>query len=341
MTKAPTPFTSIGDAAAKALEHSRKAMQMNQALKPIGTIQEPWPLSDGEKALKAGVYTIDIERYHGDCTDGPGISSSGLRTIELRSPAHYWATSYLNPSRVEGERTDALDFGQAAHVLLLGETGFRSRFAIRPDEWPDWRTKNAQVWRDVQREAGRVVITPDQVEHIKGIAASLARHPLVRSGLLQGEVERSVIWRDSSGVWLKSRPDVLPVSDGVVVDLKTAADASPRAVQRAIIDHGYAMQGALTGMGLAEVCAVKMTAFVLVAVEKTPPYAVSVTEVDADWIAYARRQVRRAIDTFAKCLESGEWPAFDQEAVAHIPDWLRKRLDQDSDVGLLPQEAAE
>ncbi|GLI21858.1 hypothetical protein GGQ86_000839 [Xanthobacter flavus] len=294
-----------------------------------------------ERVKEPGVYALDIERYHGDCTDGPGVSSSGLRTIELRSPAHYWATSYLNPQRIEQEQSDALDFGQAAHTLLLGEAGFRQRFVVRPDEYPDYRTKAAREWRDFQREAGKTVLTPDQVQHIKGIAASLARHPLVRQGLLQGEVERSIIYRDPvTGIWLKIRPDVLPVSDGVVVDLKTAADAAPRAMERAILERGYDMAGALTGMGLKAVCNIDMTAFVLVCVEKVPPYAVSIVEVDASWIGYARRRVRRAIDTFARCMESGEWPAFEGEAKLFIPEWLRKRLDAETDVGLLPQEDA-
>ena len=331
MTKAPTTFTTIGDAAAGVLANVRRKMDQNG----------PRILLPNEKVREPGVYAIDIERYHGDCCMGPSISSSGLRTIELRSPAHYWATSYLNPERAEEDRSDALDFGQAAHTLLLGESGFRQRFAVRPDEWSDWRTKAAQEWRAGQRADGRTVLTPDQVAKIKAIAASLARHPLVRAGLLQGEVERSLIWKDASGVWLKSRPDVLPVSDGMAVDLKTAADASLPAMVRAINDKGYAMQGALTGIALKAVCGIEMTDFVLVAVEKEPPYAVNVIPVDPNWIAFGRRQVRRAIDTFARCLEAKEWPAFEGENIAYLPEWLRKRLEQDSDIGALPQEAAE
>lgn len=292
------------------------------------------------KVSEPGVYAIDIELYHGDCCTGPSISSSGLRKIELQSPAHYFVDSYLNPLRVANDPSVALDFGQAAHTLLLGEGGFRERFAVRPDDFPDYRTKAAREWRDAQRDAGKTVLTPEQVLHIKGIAASLARHPLIKAGLLQGEVERSLLWRDHTGVWLKSRPDVLPVSDGVVVDLKTADDAAPRAMERAILDRGYAMQGALTGMALKAVCGIEMAAFVLVAVEKVPPYAVSIIEVDGVWLDYARRQIRRGIDTFAKCLKTGEWPAFEGEAKAYIPEWLRKRLDAESDCGLLPVEDA-
>lgn len=297
--------------------------------------------SDGTKIEAAGVYDISIDWYHDQCCSGPSISSSGLRTIELRSPAHFYASSSLNPDRAADEHSDALDFGSAAHHLLLSQEGFRQRFVVRPEEYPDYRTKAAREWRDMMRESGKTVLTSDQVGHIKGIAASLARHPLVRQGLLQGEVERSIIYRDPvTGIWLKIRPDVLPVSDGVVVDLKTAADAAPRAMERAILDRGYDMAGALTGMGLKAVLGLDMTAFVLVCVEKVPPYAVSIIEVDAVWISYARRRVRRAIDTFARCLESSEWEAFPGEHKAYVPEFLRRRLDQEADIGLLPQEDA-
>jgi hypothetical protein len=297
-------------------------------------------LAPGEKVTADGVYLMSSDRYHGDCTAGPGVSSSGLRTIETKSPAHYFATSYLNPKREDPSGSDHFNIGRAAHTLLLGESGFRTEYAIRPAEFPDWRTNAAKAWRSEQQIAGKTVLTPDQVDAIRNMSESLARHPLISAGLLQGEVERSLIFKDRTGVWLKSRPDVIPVADGVVVDLKTTTDASPDAIRRAILEHSYAMQGALVGKGLAAVLDMQMTSFVLVFVEKTAPFAVNVVEVDSDWIGYARRQLRRAIDVFARCVETGTWPGYEGERTVYLPDWLRKRLDEDADAGLLPREDA-
>lgn len=298
-------------------------------------------LAEGEKIAESGVWLIDIERYHSSCCVGPSISSSGLRTIESKTPAHYYATSYLNPNREPDEGSRALDFGKAAHTLLLGESGFREHFAIRPDEWSDWRTNAVKAWRDEQQQAGRTVLVPEDMETIRGMSRALSAHPLIQSGILQGDIERSLIWQDKdTGVWLKSRPDVLPVSDGVVVDLKTCAEASPEAVQRSILNHGYALQGALTGRALKRVLGIDMTAFVLVFVEKAAPYAVSVVEIDQDWIGFAGRQVQRAIDRFARCVETGHWPAYEDERVVMMPEWLRRRMEADAEVGMLPQESA-
>lgn len=296
----------------------------------------PW---DGQKITKAGIYSgVPMEAYHSDICDGPSISSSGLRLLDSRSPAHYWAQSYLNPNRKPEEQKDAFDFGRAAHTLLLGESDFKKRYAVRPDEWSDWRTKDAKAWRDEMREAGRTVLVPDDLVAIRGMAASLARDPSIQAGLLQGHVERSIFWQDrKSGVWLKCRPDVIPVSDGIAGDIKTTTDASPDKIQRAVQSWGYDAQGALVGEAFRQVLGFEMTDFVLVWIEGDNPWAVNVSPVDPEWISYGARRNRRAIDKFAKCIEAGEWPAYPSEITTSMPDWLRKRVETETKFGLLPE----
>ena len=105
----------------------------------------------GGKITEPGCYAgIPIELYHGDVTDGPGISSSGLRTIESKTPLHYWANSYLNPERLPQEAKEHFAFGHAAHTLLLSESGFKEKFVVRPEQWKDWRKDAAKIWRDEQ-----------------------------------------------------------------------------------------------------------------------------------------------------------------------------------------------
>lgn len=284
---------------------------------------------------------VPMDAYHGDLCSGPSISSSGLRTIEAKSALHYYSTSYLNPNREPQEPKDHFSFGRAAHTLLLGEEGFRAQFAVRPEQWTDWRTKDAQAWKREQQAAGRDVLTTKDLDAIKGIAASLGSHYLVKSGILQGLIEHTIVAQDPvTGVWLKSRPDVLPVADGVLVDIKTTTDASPRAVERTVLDFNYAMQGGLASMVMKSALDFTVTDFVLVFVEKAPPYAVNVTPIDPEWIHYGRRQLRRAIDRFAKCVETNTWPGYDEELTTSMPDWLRKKFEAEDKGGLLPEEKA-
>ena len=95
------------------------------------------------KITTPGIYDLPIEVYHSDVTDGPSISSSGLRMIEDKSPLHYWDTSPLNPDREPQQDKPYFSLGRAVHTLILGEDGFATNYAVRPEEFPDWRTKAA------------------------------------------------------------------------------------------------------------------------------------------------------------------------------------------------------
>lgn len=297
---------------------------------------------DGQKITKPGIYShVPMESYHGDLCDAPSISSSGLRTIEAKTPLHYYANSYLNPDRPEQEQKDHFSFGKAAHVLLLGEDGFREQFTIRPSSFRDWRTKASQEWRDEQQAAGKVVLLPQHLTAIQAIAKRLEAHPLVQQGILHGLVEHTIVCKDkATGVWLKIRPDVVPQADGVLVDMKTTTDASPDAVRRTILNFGYPMQGGLGTMVMKEALDVTITDFVLAFIEKDEPHAVAITAVDNEWIYWSRRQVRRSIDKFARCVETGEWPGYDVEATTSMPQWLRSRFEDEDKHGLIPEVEA-
>ena len=107
--------------------------------------------------------------------------------------------------------------------------------------------------------------------------SGLANSRYVKLGLLEGEIERSLIYRDEkTGVWLKSRPDVLPTSSRIVADLKTTTSQSP---DKAIWDYGYHAQGALVRTAMKAVLDADMDEFFLVFVQSTPPYRVTIREI--------------------------------------------------------------
>ncbi len=278
-----------------------------------------------------GIYDLDIDLYHSDICSGPSISSSGLRTIQRKSLLHYWAFSYLNPDRIEEEAKDCYTFGQAAHHLLLGEKNFREKFTIRPEEiggkaWQGNRTE-CKAWVAEQKLP---ILTMDDLAQIRGMAKSLASHPLIMAGLLNGEPERSLIWKDAeTGIWLKSRPDTLPTHADLIVDLKTTADASAHAVRRTIFDFGYEMQMALVGMGMQAVMdrTPGPEDFVLVFIEKRPPFAINVKVLDQSAITWGTKQIRAALRKFADCWEKKEFPGYsDDGTTATLPRYAEESL---------------
>lgn len=294
---------------------------------------------DGQPIGIPGVYEgIPLAQYHGAITTEPAISSSGLRTIEGDSLKHYWMDSYLNPNRRPRPDTKQMAFGRAVHDLAAGEE-FRRNYAIRPDQWDSWRTKDAQSWKLEMELAGLTVLTPEDVDAIKSVADELSAHPTIRAGILNGIVEHSIIWPDlATGVWLKARPDVIPTDSNMIVDLKTCSSAHPRAVRRSIDDFNYHMQLALGHWGIQATTGREMTDFVLVFVETAPPYCVNIKPIYPEDIELGMRQLRRALDKFARALETNEWPGYeDDEVMCGISDAYRKRLMADDDAGLLPK----
>lgn len=279
-----------------------------------------------------GIYRgVSMERYHAaDLCDGPSISSSGLRKLFSESPAHYWATSPLNPDRVETDESPALVLGRAAHHLLLGEDDFSTLFIARPDRWDSWRTNDAKAWKAQQEADGRTVLLPSELGVIRGMARALAAHPLVRAGILNGEIERSLVWKDQhTGIWLKARPDAIPNDSGDFADLKTCASVQTEALERTIVEHGYHQQGALIAEGAGILLKKPISSFSLVFVEKTPPFCVRIVTLKDDDLARGGRQNRAALNTFATCLRQGEWPGpgtNDAEYLG-IPSWHQKKID--------------
>src|SRR5262245_53526162 len=95
------------------------------------------------KIVTPGIYDgISFDDYHRQAlTDAPSISGSGLVLIERMCPAIYWATSALNPKRIDETDTAAMLFGRAFHCLQLeGKATFHERYRVKP-EGHDGRTK--------------------------------------------------------------------------------------------------------------------------------------------------------------------------------------------------------
>ena len=302
------------------------------------TLHNPLAMPLSGKIKEPGVYALPIDVYHGQPTVGPSISSSGLRTIWAQSPAHFYIDSALNPNRVAKEDRPAFAVGRLAHKLLLeGSDGLADEFVTRPECWTDWRTKDAKEWREAQVAAGKTVITDADLQAVTGMAESLARHPLISAGILDGFVERSLIWQDKeTGVWLKSRPDVIPSASGLFSDLKTTASVADDDMAKSLASFGYHMQAALVGMAAEAVLDSPMEEFALVWVEKAPPHCVRVTVLTGEDLERGRMQLRRSIDQFAACVKSGVWPGpggdrRDAEYL-QLPAWAAKRIDQQLEI---------
>lgn len=272
---------------------------------------------------EAGVYDgIPDSEYHADPIPAGSLSSTGAKAL-LRSPAHYrWQID--NPVRKA-----AYDVGTAVHTLVLGVGA--SLVAIPDDICASngaATTKEAKEFVAASRAAGLVPLKADVVTECNAMAEAVLAHPLAREMFERpGKAEQSVFAPDpETGVWLRARIDYLTDAgdcETIAADLKTAASADPRDFMRSAAEYGYDLQSEWYQRTLTLARGDIDTAFRFIVVEKSPPYLVSVVELDAEFAAIGRARMRRAIDTYRTCRDTDNWPGYDE--ITHLvgpPAWL-------------------
>ena len=258
--------------------------------------------------LTPGIPDVD---YH---ADREHLSSTGARKV-LDCPAKFrWDMD--NPRTGS---TPAFDFGKVAHALVLGEGG-----PIQIVDADNWLTKAAKEQRAACYAAGVTAVLRAEHDDAQALRDAVMRHPTAAALFLDGHAELSGFWTDeATGVGLKFRPDWLTDLDGrpVCVDLKTTQSADPREFARSVAKWGYDLQAFWYLAGLAA-HGVEDARFIFVAVEKQLPYPVSVIELDAQALENGRKKMRRAIDLYARCIESDTWPAYGAGIhTISLPQW--------------------
>jgi len=197
---------------------------------------------------------------------------------------------------------------------------FDEHFAFVPEDVP--RRPTATQVKAFERDGKWSGAAKEGAEWWEAFdARAQGRHLLAVEVLTSDLIEISMVWQDDlTGIWLKSRPDCLPANGFDFGDLKTF---SPRgadlvlSAQRAITDHGYAIQMALAIMGAEQVLGVSAQRSALVFVQTTEPYETIVIEIDDESIYWAKVLIREALDRMKHGLATGEWPGVARDLVTY------------------------
>ena len=336
-------------------KHSAPKATAQPKTEPVAKTDKPdpkAPLADLKKQMKIcepGVYDLSIEDYHSDICIGPSISSTGLRQV-LECPAKYWLESPYNPKRIESEQKGHFELGKAVHGMVLEGTDPDDVYHVLPKGFNASHGKfaNDLVAMEAAKEAGKTIVraTEFDLQKIKDMISALKQHEYAWAFFENGLAERSIIWKDKhTGIWLKARPDWTPnepmIIEGkslwTIPDLKGASDASPEAFSRAIATHGYHIQLALMYEGFLEmlrlgILDIDPKIFALVVQETKAPYVVEPYQIDTYSIEYGRLELRRAINLYAHCMETGKWGGYSwrnpQEAIQiGLPRWRQMQLE--------------
>lgn len=255
----------------------------------------------------------------------PAISRSELwRIHESPQKFQYFKEHPEDP-------TLALLFGQVFHKMALEPDTFLNEFAVMPDI--DRRTKEGkQRLAEFLEQAENKTVAPSEMyEQAQAMCAALTAVSFAQK-LLNGSREVPFFWVDElTGEECKCRVDCLNTqySQPIVVDVKSATDASTDVFIRDAIKYGYDFQAAMYSEGVSKHLQQKPL-FVFIVVEKTPPYAVNILQADELLLKRGRNIFRDCIETYHDCKMSGNWYGYlgknNQINTLALPAWLAKEV---------------
>lgn len=274
------------------------------------TLSDLYPRPFVEK--EDGVFSLEDSAYR----KTPGLSQSMLKVL-LRSPAHYLSelrkVKVSTPAQVIGTLTD--------HAILEPER-FEGAFHVRP-EGMKFTTTEGKVWKEVHGD--RPIIDADDFRNIKGMIDSVLCHP-VASKMIELSYKQASIFcgHGPTNIRRKGRPDLLlTTSRGrpTIGDLKTTEDGSPQEFAKSIAQWGYHVQDAYYSQILEDIFA-ERPAFLFITVEKEDPWCCTVYQLDDEGVEEGHRLCCKALDTYAKCLDSGTWPGYSTDVeTLRLPPW--------------------
>lgn len=260
-------------------------------------------------------------------------NAHGLGLLAKKTPAHLrWSLDHG-----EGEPTVAKDFGHLFHSAVLEPDRFAAEYAVAP-VCNRGRKEGKTIWAEfVAAHPDATIVKGEDHADILAMRASLMAHPVAAEFFGgPGLSEACIVW-DEDGLRCKARFDKIGSIGyrAVIGDLKTTTDASPRAVERAVHLFGYDVQGAHYIAGTERVVPQPAgnphRAFVLFMVEKDPPHAVAVYEVDDVAIAEGERKRKLALARWRQCRETRVWPGYgDGIDTVSVPAWALKNYGEGS-----------
>jgi hypothetical protein len=315
-------------------------------------------LAPGEKISEPGFWNIPMHVHHGQPCVGPSVTSGVLRRMELATPADVWAKHLLNPNRWPDEDKTALRLGRAMAAMVEGGVEELARhFLVLPADKPRQPTeaqiaaydagkgteagiRSVEFWRAIAADP-RDPLTDAEQEMILNMGRVLLEDPAA-CAVMSGLPEISMVWQDEiTGLWVLSRPDTVSF-DGTVSDYKKintqGRPFNHRVVDDRITQFGYDMQMALACEGFEQLTREWPGIAAIVAQWDAVPHHVIPREISEEDLRFGQFRNRRALNRFAECLESGDWPGPGADTGAYQrPEWQRlKLLDEMQTAGTAP-----
>lgn len=261
----------------------------------------------------------DVYHAHAD-----SISKSSLDRIE-RSPAHFKFAPPVVPTR-------AMEIGTAIHTALLEPERFADEYVLLRDV-SDRRSsayKSAVAVHGSER-----VLLSHEADDVAGMQESIYANPIAAQWLKKpGLREVSVFATDpETGVMVRCRFDIL-TDCGHGVDIKKTQDAREEAFSRAVDNYRYHVQAAFYSDVYLWATGKTLGSFRLLAIEQDAPNACRVYRLDETALQEGRRLYREDLNTYAACMKSNNWPAYEcsDDDIISLPEWRIRQIENELEI---------
>jgi hypothetical protein len=255
------------------------------------------------------------EAYHAYA----GISKSGLDLV-ARSPAHYAYRTPNEPSR-------AMVIGSATHAAILEPELFAKQYMLLRDV----TDRRSSAYKQAAEQFGADnVLTGSEADSVIGMQSAIQLNRSLQEMLqAPGWCEISVFAScHETGVLVKCRFDKL-LHDLRSVDVKTTQDL--REFGKSVANYRYHVQQSFYTDVFEWATGKQLQSFDFAVIEKEAPNASRLFRLDTPAQDYGRKLYREALNTYAECMKSGDWPMPDGALeYVGLPYWAQ---DPDSQEG--------
>lgn len=270
-------------------------------------------------------FDMTSSEYHAHSA----LSRSSLALIN-KSP-RYFQAMHLNKEFTK-EETEAMSEGTIFHTLVLEPHDFEKKVHVWSGAPRNTKAGKEEYEQALKDAGNKILVKEKTVETIQDMVRSMLSEPAAKKVLGgKGNIEASYFWDDpDTGVPLKCRPDYVR-DDGIIVDLKTCADASHDGFSRSIYNYHYDMQAYMCMKGIELAGGAKPTGFIFAVIEKTPPYLSAFYLADNDVLLSGEAKFKRLINIYKACIDSGKWPGYGAliQPIS-IPKWALSQMTGDT-----------
>lgn len=215
--------------------------------------------------------------------------------------------------------SSAIDLGQLVHQTVLGGG---DKFVVCP--FPDYRTKAARDWKELQLASGHIVITQDMKTAAEKIIEHIKNHPHSKNYLYSTgtKFEQEMFAKTGEGVDLRGKADGIKLvndDSAVVIDIKTTAQFD-KFEKQAYWNH-YDLQSAVYTFITAAYKKIDPTLvnYMFCVAETVAPYRVQYMHASLEFVESGERKLRTCIDEIVAF--GDKQPNFMLEEIKELGDW--------------------